>query len=191
MAKMTQIELEDLADSKIEVLKEFLNAQPPIDNGEKVLEIWSRLYCDKVKSVELETVDGPSNAEENPVYPYEQLEAIVGDGHNWKWPRMWRGCAYREGEAFNFDQPNKNENIMPMNILVVGGGPVGMRMAIELKMGGHTVTQMEKRREGRTPEGELEVLGFSNRINRPHMWPFVRNDLLKLNGKDFLQQKLL
>ena len=123
MAKMTQIELEDLADVKIEVLKEFLNAQPPIHNGEKVLEIWSRLYCDTVKSVVVETIDGPSDVNENPVHPYEQLEAIVGDGHNWKWPRMWqhldeierRGSAFREGEAFNFGQPNKNENIINNN----------------------------------------------------------------------------
>lgn len=198
MAKMTQIELEDLADVKIEVLKEFLNAQPPIHNGEKVLEIWSRLYCDTVKSVVVETIDGQSDVNENPVHPYEQLEAIVGDGHNWKWPRMWqhldeierRGSAFREGEAFNFGQPNKNENIMPQNICVVGGGPIGIRLAIELRMAGHAVTCVEKRRESRNANGELEVLGFSNRINRPHMWPFVRNDLMKLNGKDFLQQKV-
>ena len=56
-------------------------------------------------------------------------------------------------------------------------------------MAGHRVTQVEKRREKRAGDGELEVLGFTNRINRPHMWPFVRNDLAKLNGKDFLQPK--
>merc|ERR1712087_841702 len=57
-----------------------------------------------------------------------------------------------------------------------------------LAMGGHKVTQFEKRREIRK-DGELEVLGFTNRINRPHMWPFVRNDLAKLNGKDFLSRQ--
>lgn len=197
MAKMTQMELEDLADAKVAVLKEFLNAQPPIDNGEAVLAIWDKLYDSTVQSVVVETVDGPSS-EENPVFPYEQLEAIVGDGHNWKWPRMWqhmdeierRGSAYRPGEKFNFDMPNKNENIMPMNICIAGGGPVGIRMAIEMKMAGHNVMQLEKRRESRVDSGEIDVLGFTNRINRPHMWPFVRNDLLKLNGKDFLQQKV-
>merc|ERR1712087_529463 len=57
-----------------------------------------------------------------------------------------------------------------------------------LAMGGHKVTQFEKRREIRK-DGELEVLGFTNRINRPHMWPFVRNDLAKLNGKDFMSRQ--
>ena len=96
------------------------------------MEIWSRLYCDKVRSVVVETKTGPSDDEENPVFPYEKLEAIVGDGHNWKWPRMWqhldeierRGAAYREGEELHFGQPNKNPNIVPMNVLVCGGGPV-------------------------------------------------------------------
>jgi len=35
----------------------------------------------------------------------------------------------------------------------------------------------------------MEVLGFTNRINRPHMWNFVRNDLAKLNGKDFMSRQ--
>merc|ERR1712050_178335 len=62
---------------------------------------------------------------------------------------------------------------------------------IEMKMAGHNVTQFEKRREIRTGDGpdDLKQLGFTNRINRPHMWPFVRNDLGKLNGKDFLSRQ--
>jgi len=62
-------------------------------------------------------------------------------------------------------------------------------MAIELVMGGHQVTLVEKRREVRDDAGNLKSLGFTNRINRPHMWPFVRNDLLKMNGKNFLSTK--
>merc|ERR1711920_925281 len=73
-------------------------------------------------------------------------------------------------------------------VLVVGGGPIGLRMAIELAMGGHLVTLVEKRRELRNEDGTLKALGFTNRINRPHMWPFVRNDLAKLNGKDLLSR---
>jgi hypothetical protein len=139
-----------------------------------------------------------SDEAENLVHPYEKLQGVLKDGvNNWKWPRMWqrfdeverRGVAYREGEELNFKQPNKNPDIVSQRVLVVGGGPVGVRMAIELVMGGHKVTLMEKRREIRDEHGELKQLGFTNRINRPHMWPFVRNDLAKLNGKDLMNQK--
>merc|ERR1712238_104423 len=99
-----------------------------------------------------------------------------------------RGEAYREGEALNFKQPNKNASIVAQKILVVGGGPIGIRMAIDLVMGGHLVALVEKRREIRDENGGLTALGFTNRINRPHMWPFVRNDLAKLNGKDLLSR---
>merc|ERR1712137_786045 len=92
------------------------------------------------------------------------------------------------GEALNFKQPNKNPNVVAQKVLVVGGGPIGLRMSIELVMGGHLVTLVEKRRELRNEDGSLKSLGFTNRINRPHMWPFVRNDLGKLNGKDLLSR---
>merc|ERR1719210_835811 len=144
----------------------------------------------------VKTEAGPSG-DENPVMPYEKIQAVVKDGGDWKWPRMWqtfdeverRGPAYRENEALNFGMENKNEGITPQRVLVVGGGPIGLRMAIELVMGGHQVTLVEKRREVRDDAGNLKSLGFTNRINRPHMWPFVRNDLLKMNGKKFLSTK--
>jgi flavin-dependent dehydrogenase len=97
-----------------------------------------------------------------------------------------RGPAYRPGEAFHFGQPNKNPNIVKRNVLIVGGGPIGIRCAIEMRLAGHNVTLFEKRRERRDEDGNLTTLGFTNRINRPHMWNFVRNDLAKLNGRDFL-----
>jgi len=129
------------------------------------------------------------------VYPYEKLQAIVQDGFgNWKWLRMWqrldelerRGPAYRTGEKLHFDLPNKNPNVVPQNVLIVGGGPIGIRMAIELVLGGHKATIFEKRREKRADDGSLETLGFTNRINRPHMWAFVRHDLSRLGGRDFM-----
>jgi len=150
-----------------------------------------------MKNIIVKTVDGPSDDASNPVFPYEKLQAVIGDGGNWKWPRMWqrfdeierRGTAYREGERLNFGMPNKNPNIVPQRVLIVGGGPVGLRLAIELRMGGHQVTVFERRREIRDQSGTLVQLGFTNRINRPHMWPFVRNDLAKLNGKDFMSRE--
>jgi len=170
---------------------------PPKSNGDQLLELWKRLYTDAVKKTVVETVSGPSDDETNPVYPYEKIRAIVGDGGNWKWPRMWqkfdelerRGTAYRNGEIINFEQPNKNPNVVPQKVCVVGGGPVGIRLAIELKMGGHQVSIFEKRRELRDEDGNLTQLGFTNRINRPHMWNYVRNDLEKLNGRDLMSRE--
>jgi len=177
-------------------LKTFFAAEPPQVNGEALLALWDQVYDEQMKSVVVETVKGPSDDESNPVFPYEKLQAIVGDGGNWKWPRMWqkfdelerRGTAYRDGEGLNFQQPNKNPGIVPQRVLVVGSGPVGLRLAIELALGGHKVTIFEKRREKKTEGGDLEALGFTNRVNRPHMWPFVRNDLAKLNGKDLMSR---
>merc|ERR1719238_1854414 len=139
---MTPTQFEDLKEEIVKVMKEFLAIEPPKANGDQLLELWKRLYTDTVKKTVVETVTGPSDDETNPVYPYEKIRAIVGDGGNWKWPRMWqkfdelerRGTAYREGEIINFEQPNKNPNIIPQKVVVVGGGPVGIRLAIELKL---------------------------------------------------------
>mmetsp|Transcript_19189 Transcript_19189/g.55705 ORF Transcript_19189/g.55705 Transcript_19189/m.55705 type:complete len:807 (+) Transcript_19189:42-2462(+) len=197
MALLSQAQLEDLAEDKAKQLKDFIECQPPLKNGEDLLQLWEKLYDEEMKAIVVKTVSGPSDDQTNLVFPYEKLQAVIGDGGNWKWPRMWqrfdeierRGTAFREGERLNFGMPNKNPNITPQRVLVVGGGPIGLRLAIELRMGGHLVTVFEKRREIRDDSGNLQQLGFTNRINRPHMWPFVRNDLLKLNGKDFMSRE--
>eukprot|EP00392_Amoebophrya_sp_AT5.2_P004109 g4114.t1 len=92
---------------------------------------------------------------------------------------------YRPAELLNLGRPNKNPRIVPQKVLIAGGGPVGMRLAIELVLGGHKVTIAEKRREDKG-KGSL---GFTNRINRPHNWPFLKQDLEKLNGKELMNQK--
>ena len=74
--------------------------------------------------------------------PYsETFQAIFKETRLWqKFDEIERrGCRYRAGEELNFNMPNKNPNIKPQKICVVGGGPVGLRMAIELQMGGHQV----------------------------------------------------
>ncbi|CAK8986003.1 unnamed protein product [Durusdinium trenchii] len=194
---LTQKDLEELARTKTVLLKEFFQAEPPSTKGEDILELWRQIYDEVVQSTVIETVQGPSDVN-NPVFPYEKLQAMVGDGGHWKWPRIWRrfdelerrGTAYRRGDPVNFEIPNSNPNIVPQSILIVGGGPVGLRLAIELKLGGHEVTIFEKRREVRNSHGELQQLGFTNRINRPHVFNFLRNDLDRLNGRDFMSSKM-
>ena len=80
--------------------------------------------------------------------------------------RASAGAAYREGEPTNFGLPNPNPDIEPQplgpemsrgllswddsghcrTVLVVGGGPVGLRLAIELKLGGHHAAASAARR---------------------------------------------
>jgi len=195
MAKEISAEdLEKIEEVKTKLFKELLTMEPPECNGEEILAKWESIYDNDIKTVVVNTEKGPSNDTDNKVFPYEKLYAVIGDGGNWKWPRMWqkfdelerRGPAFRAGEKLNFNQPNKNPNMVAQNVLIVGGGPVGLRLGIELALGGHKVTQYEKRREIKNADGGLASLGFTNRINRPHMWPFVRNDLARLNGRDFL-----
>jgi hypothetical protein len=63
-------------------------------------------------------------------------------------------------------------------------------LAIELRLGGHHVTVFEKRVEVRAADGKMEKLGFTNRINRPHVFISLRNDLERLNGRDILLEKV-
>jgi len=197
---LTQKELNDLIKKKTELLKHFFAMEPPGNQGEDLLNIWDEIYDDDIQNAVLDTVTGPSDDATNYVFPYEKLQAVVKDGLpvNWKWPRIWqkyheltrRGPAFRDGDPVNLGLDNPNPHIIPQHVVIVGGGPVGIRLAIELKLGGHKVTLLEKRRERRDEEGNMQALGFTNRINRPHVSIFLRNDLDKLNGKDFMSSKM-
>lgn len=197
MPTLSPTELEEIKEKKSQLLKEFLALEPPNSKGDDLIALWEKLYCPDMRNSVVENKQGLSNDTNNWVFPYQKIRAVVGDGGNWKWPRMWqrldeierRGDAYRAGEVTNFQGPNKNPEILSQKCLVVGGGPIGMRMAIELRLGGHEVIMIEKRREIRDAAGELTSLGFTNRINRPHMWAYVRNDLERFNGKDFMSRQ--
>jgi hypothetical protein len=59
---------------------------------------------------------------------------------------------------------------LPARALVVGGGPIGLRCAIELALLGHTVHVVEKRQR------------FS-RLNVLHLWDWVEYDMIELGIK--------
>jgi hypothetical protein len=180
--------------------------------GEHLLYLWDDIYGNDplMKGIVVETVTGPSTPgmdyyddakNANPAMPYQQLRALVGDGGKWKWPEIWkqldllprRGLAWR-----HIDDPsnlgkiqNPNPDIVPLKCLVVGGGPVGVRLAIELALGGHRVVLWEKRREVIDEKsGLFKSVGFTNRVNRPHINNFCRNDLDRLNGRNFMTPKM-
>jgi len=190
----------------------------PRCQGEDLVRVWDECYAKdpRMTSIVVDTVIGPStphrdycdgededavNANPNPAMPYQQLRALVGDGGEWKWPEIWKNLDTlpRRGLAWRgIDDPanlgrieNPNPDIVPLNCLVVGSGPVGLRLAIELILGGHRVTLFEKRREVRDPStGALVSAGFTNRVNRPHIKNFCRNDLDRLNGRNFMTPKM-
>jgi hypothetical protein len=174
------------------------------------LRIWDEIYDDMVRNIVINTVVGPSTpgkdyyddpTNANPVMPYQQLRALIGDGGKWKWPEIWKKLDIlpRRGPAWrHIDDPsnlgkieNPNVDIVPLNCLVVGGGPIGLRLAIELQLGGHRVTLFEGRREiVDEATGMFESTGFTNRVNRPHINNFCRNDLDRLNGRNFMTSKM-
>jgi len=184
----------------------------PHAQGEHLLYLFDKLYGNDplMKSIMVETVVGPSTPDMdyyddvekgNPAMPYQQIRALIGDGGKWKWPEIYKNLDLlpRRGPAWrHIDDPsnlgkieNPNPDIVPLKCLVVGGGPVGIRLAIELALGGHRVVLWEKRREIIDPEsGKFKSVGFTNRVNRPHINNFCRNDLDRLNGRNFMTAKM-
>jgi hypothetical protein len=184
----------------------------PHAQGEHLLYLWDKIYGNDpmMKGIMVDTVVGPSTPDmdyyddmvkANPAMPYQQLRALVGDGGKWKWPEIWKNIDLlpRRGPAWrHIDDPsnlgkiqNPNPDIVPLKCLVVGGGPVGIRLAIELALGGHRVVLWEKRREIIDEKTGLFVsVGFTNRVNRPHINNFCRNDLDRLNGRNFMTAKM-
>ena len=59
-----------------------------------------------------------------------------------------------------------------MNVVIVGCGPVGMRLAIECNLLGCDVVIVEKR-------------PYFSRNNVLHVWPFTIDDLKRLGAKKF------
>lgn len=193
-------------DVKDPITKKIL----PREQGEDIVYLWDKLYaCDPMmREIVVQTATGPSTPgkdyydapDANPAYPYQQLRALVGDGGRWKWPEIWKNLDLlpRRGRAWrHLDDPsnlgviaNPAPHAVPLKCLVVGGGPVGCRLAIELALGGHRVAVWEKRREALdSKSGLFESVGFTNRINRPHIKNFCRNDLDRLNGRNFMTAK--
>jgi len=204
-------ELFEMEPIHVDVKDPKTKKNKPHRQGEDIIYLWDKIYgCDKMmKGIVCESVTGPTTPDKdfvddinaNPAMPYQQIRALVGDGGKWKWPEIWKQLDLlpRRGPAWrHIDDPcnlgkieNPNSNIVPLKCLVVGGGPVGLRLAIELVLGGHRVKLFEKRREIIDKEsGLFEKVGFTNRVNRPHINNFCRNDLDRLNGRNFMTPKM-
>ena len=104
---MEPVHVPDVKDPKTKDLR-------PRAQGEDIIRLWDELYDSKIQSIVLETVTGPSTPNHdhvdafllqdagdaslavvaNPVMPYQQLRALVGDGGKWKWPDIWKQLDY-------------------------------------------------------------------------------------------------
>lgn len=208
--KMMQ-EMFDMEPIHVDVKDPKTKEMRPHRQGEDIIYLWEKIYSTDpmMKGIVVDTATGPSTPNKdyyddinaNPAMPYQQLRALVGDGGKWKWPEIYKNLDLlpRRGPAWrHLDDPsnlgkieNPNANIVPLKCCVIGGGPIGLRLAIELVLGGHRVTLMEKRREIIDKEsGLFEKVGFTNRVNRPHINNFCRNDLDRMNGRNFMSPKM-
>jgi len=195
----------------VDVKDPLTKKMKPHCQGEDILRVWDEIYAldSMINNIVIDTVVGPStpgkdyydDINANPAMPYQQIRALIGDGGKWKWPEIWKylDLLPRRGPAWrHIDDPsnlskieNPNPEIKSLNCLVVGGGPMGLRLAIELVLGGHRVTLFEGRREIMDEESGLYAsVGFTNRVNRPHINNFCRNDLDRLNGRNFMTPKM-
>jgi hypothetical protein len=106
--------LNKIAKEKTKLLQEMFDMEPihvdvkdpitkkvkPHTQGEDIVYHWEKIYSqDKVmQGIVVETVTGPStpgkdyvdDIKANPVFPYEQIRALLGDGGRWKWPEIYK-----------------------------------------------------------------------------------------------------
>lgn len=86
---------------------------------------------------------------------------------------VWVGwgllCSYAAGKM---EEVTKRLSAPPLQCLIVGGGPCGLRTAIELAYLGAKVVVVEKR-------------DTFSRNNVLHLWPFTIHDLRGLGAKKF------
>lgn len=85
----------------------------------------------------------------------------------WKATQVWKLLDAQLAKDDHAAKPLKGKSVV-----VVGAGPVGLRMALQLALVGASVTVLEKR-------GEFV------RINRLHLWDWVKQDLIQWGAKVF------
>jgi len=85
----------------------------------------------------------------------------------WKATKVWQLLDAQLKKDDHLAKPLQGKSVV-----VVGAGPVGLRIALQLALVGASVTVLEKR-------GEFV------RINRLHLWDWVKQDLIQWGAKIF------
>ena len=117
------------------------------------------------------------------VFAFERLKASIGvekDAYDkifpslkkhltsWKCSSLWKLLDERSSQK----EYKKGGDCSLLRVLIIGGGPVGLRAAIECRMLGCKVIVVEKRTR-------------ITRNNVLHLWPFTIEDLKQLGAKKF------
>ena len=131
------------------------------------------IYDCFVQSKRLETI----------VFAFERLKASIGveeDAYekvfpalkehltSWKCRSLWKLLDERGSQK----EYKKGVERSSVRVLIIGGGPVGLRAAIECRMLGCQVVVIDKRTR-------------ITRNNVLHLWPFTIEDLKHLGAKKF------
>ncbi|CAJ1455228.1 unnamed protein product [Effrenium voratum] len=136
--------------------RHFLEARsvPEIVEGVQYLLACVRLHQEET---------GKSLPDEVP--PYVAIRSLPG--LPWKATQVWQLLDAQLKKDDHIAKPLQGKSVV-----VVGAGPVGLRIALQLKLVGASVTVLEKR-------GEFV------RINRLHLWDWVKQDLIQWGAKVF------
>eukprot|EP00929_Paragymnodinium_shiwhaense_P046700 TRINITY_DN23765_c0_g1_i1.p1 TRINITY_DN23765_c0_g1~~TRINITY_DN23765_c0_g1_i1.p1 ORF type:complete len:637 (+),score=132.50 TRINITY_DN23765_c0_g1_i1:181-2091(+) len=90
----------------------------------------------------------------------------------WRAQALWKVIDEKEGAVKTVASTASSRE--RLRAVVIGGGPIGLRAALELSLAGHDVVVLEKRQS-------------FGRINRVHLWDFCQLDLKSLGAKLFDQ----
>eukprot|EP00929_Paragymnodinium_shiwhaense_P086521 TRINITY_DN4701_c0_g1_i1.p1 TRINITY_DN4701_c0_g1~~TRINITY_DN4701_c0_g1_i1.p1 ORF type:complete len:874 (-),score=182.43 TRINITY_DN4701_c0_g1_i1:216-2837(-) len=102
-------------------------------------------------------------------YPYEPIRVIVGG--NFKAKQLWELLDKRCGRPEYAARPcGPGREFDGRRVVIAGGGPCGLRAAIEMRLLGARVTVVERRTR------------FS-RINQLHLWKWCGEDLKQLGAR--------
>ena len=120
---------------------------------------------------------------ETTVFAFDKLKSSIGVEENaydeifpslkkhltsWKCRSLWELLDKRASQK----EYKKAGDCSTLTILIIGGGPVGLRAAIECRMLGCKVVVVDKRTR-------------ITRNNVLHLWPFTIEDLKQLGAKKF------
>ena len=102
------------------------------------------------------------------LYGFALFSALQSKLTNWKATSLWKLLEKKAKQPVYEGQTACKGR----RVLIVGAGPVGMRLAIECSLLGCDVVVVEKR-------------PYFSRNNVLHLWPFTIDDLRQLGAKKF------
>lgn len=102
-------------------------------------------------------------------FPYESIRVLLAG--NWKAKRLWEKLDTRCTRADYASRAcGETSRLRDQLVVVVGAGPCGLRLAIELTMLGARVTVVERRQE-------------FTRLNQLHLWSWCGEEIKDLGAR--------